>query len=115
MALANIAEGAMRSSPRDFANFLSIAIGSAAEPSRAAPNRRRERPPRRRPREELRQGGQGAAPDAGKPARPHPRPATAAPTVESRTREPLGPRVLLFLCCLPVASLLSLLERVAYA
>ncbi|HEY3288006.1 MAG TPA: four helix bundle protein [Gemmatimonadaceae bacterium] len=28
---ANIAEGAMRSSPRDFANFLSIAIGSAAE------------------------------------------------------------------------------------
>ncbi len=28
---ANIAEGAMRLSPRDFANFLSIAIGSAAE------------------------------------------------------------------------------------
>ena len=28
---ANIAEGAMRSSPRDFAHFLSIAIGSAAE------------------------------------------------------------------------------------
>jgi four helix bundle protein len=28
---ANIAEGAMRSSPRDFANFLSIAIGSTAE------------------------------------------------------------------------------------
>ncbi|MHB1096746.1 MAG: four helix bundle protein [Gemmatimonadaceae bacterium] len=28
---ANIAEGAMRSSPRDFGNFLSIAIGSAAE------------------------------------------------------------------------------------
>ncbi len=28
---ANIAEGAMRSSARDFANFLSIAIGSAAE------------------------------------------------------------------------------------
>ena len=28
---ANIAEGAMRSSPRDFANFLSMAIGSAAE------------------------------------------------------------------------------------
>jgi four helix bundle protein len=28
---ANIAEGAMRSSPRDFGNFLSIAMGSAAE------------------------------------------------------------------------------------
>jgi four helix bundle protein len=28
---ANISEGAMRSSPRDFANFLSIAIGSASE------------------------------------------------------------------------------------
>ncbi|MFA6167148.1 MAG: four helix bundle protein [Gemmatimonadaceae bacterium] len=28
---ANIAEGAMRSCPRDFGNFLSIAIGSAAE------------------------------------------------------------------------------------
>ena len=28
---ANIAEGAMRSSPRDFGNFLSIAISSAAE------------------------------------------------------------------------------------
>jgi four helix bundle protein len=28
---ANIAEGAMRASPRDFGNFLSIATGSAAE------------------------------------------------------------------------------------
>lgn len=28
---ANVAEGAMRSSRRDFTNFLSIAIGSAAE------------------------------------------------------------------------------------